>query len=73
MSALQAAVAALDGPLEDALGEQLTSGPADLIGRLFGHVFRPAQLLERLPGVIVHSGWSATDVDRDGPPQPPRP
>ena len=71
VSALQAAVAALDGPPADALDEQLRSIPADLIGRLFGQGFRPTQLLEQLPGVIVHSGWSTTDVDHDGPPQPP--
>lgn len=67
--ALQAAVAALDGPPEDAIGGELLSIPAELIGRLFGQAFRPTQLLEQLPGVIVHSGWSATDIDRDWPPQ----
>lgn len=68
--ALQAAVAALDGPPSDAVDEQLRSIPADLIGRLFGHHFQPTQLLEQLPGVTVHGGWTTTDVDRDGPPKP---
>jgi len=72
VSALQAAIDAIDGPPADALTKQLRSLPADLIGRLFGHAFRPTQLLEQLPGVIVDGGWSATDVDRDGPPQPLR-
>lgn len=64
VSALHAAVAALDGPPADALDEQLRNIPADIIGRLFGHAFRPTQLF----GVIVHSGWSTSEVDRDGPP-----
>lgn len=69
--ALQAAIDAIEAPPADALTGHLRSIPANLIGRLCNHAFRPTQLLEQLPGVIVHSGWSTTDVDRDGPPQLP--
>jgi hypothetical protein len=54
------------------LDEQLRGIPAALIGRLFCYSFRRMHLHEQL-GVIVHSGWSSTDIDRDATRQPPRP